>query len=55
MVERLQNFEQETKEYALKNKDLTKSLLDAKIKHDYEKNDLTSALHEMNSKYLFDT
>ena len=55
LVERLQNFEQETKEYALKNKDLTKSLLDAKIKHDYEKNDLTSALHEMNSKYLFDT
>lgn len=55
LVEKLQNFEQETKEYALKNKDLTKSLLDMKIKHDYEISDLTSALTEMNSKYLFDT
>ena len=55
LVEKLQNFEQETKEYALKSKDLTKSLLDMKIKHDYEISDLTSALTEMNSKYLFDT
>ena len=55
LVEKLKGFEQETKEYALKNKELTKSLLDMKIKYDYEKSDLTSALNEINSKYLFDT